>query len=106
MNTLKIIACVVVLTIVPSNFEPALTQEAQGRVGAFSLPNSPWDIQWTRFREAVEASGLTLEYFIRGEVGSEEAMLAALKRNRLQVGGTSLQGIASLIPEINVAMSP
>lgn len=78
----------------------------QGRVGAFSLPNSPWDVQWSRFRESVDASGLELEYFIRGELGSEEAMLSALKRNRLQVAGISLQGLASVAPELNVALSP
>ena len=88
------------------SFAPASAQETIGRVGAFSLPNSPWDVQWQRFRTSAEASGLHLEYFIRGELGSEESMLAALKRNRLQVGGISLQGIASVIPEINVAMTP
>lgn len=85
---------------------PAVGQDYEGRVGAFSLPNSPWDVQWTRFRESVTSSGLELEYFIRGELGAEEAMLSALKRNRLQVGGISLQGIASVVPELNVALAP
>jgi len=84
----------------------ARSQQYEGRVGAFSLPNSPWDVQWTRFRESVTSSGLELEYFIRGELGAEEAMLSALKRNRLQVGGISLQGIASVVPELNVALAP
>lgn len=85
---------------------PAGAQDYVGRVGAFSLPKSPWDVQWTRFRESVTSSGLELEYFIRGEIGSEEAMLAALKRNRLQVAGISLQGLASVVPELNVALAP
>ena len=76
------------------------------RVGAFALPNSPWDIQWSRFRANVEKSGLELEYFIRGELGSEEQMLSALKRNRLQIAGASLQGISSIVPALNVALSP
>jgi TRAP-type C4-dicarboxylate transport system substrate-binding protein len=94
--------CVAVMLVV----SPSVAQQSQGRVGAFSLPNSPWDVQWQRFISNVEKSGLKLDYFIRGEIGSEETMLAALKRNRLQVGGVSLQGIASVVPEINVAMSP
>jgi len=87
-------------------FSPIVGECAPGRVGAFSLPDSPWDVQWQRFQTNVQASGLELDYFIRGEIGSEENMLASLKRNRLQVGGLSLQGISSLIPEMNVAMSP
>ena len=94
-----------ILIVVP-DFNIANAQEPTGRVGAFSLPNSPWDVQWQRFRENVQASGLELEYFIRGELGSEESMLASLKRDRLQVSGISLQGIASVIPEINIAMAP
>lgn len=77
-----------------------------GRVGAFSLPDSPWDVQWQRFKQTVDKSGLNLDYYIRGELGSEEAMLTALKRNRLQVAGISLQGITSVAPELTVAMSP
>lgn len=94
---------VVFLTLQPISVG---AQDYAGRVGAFSLPNSPWDVQWSRFRESVNASGLELEYFIRGEIGSEEAMLSALKRTRLQVAGISLQGLASVVPELNVALSP
>lgn len=99
----RLAAMCIVACLLP---DPLLAQQPQGRVGAFSLPNSPWDVQWQRFRANVEASGLELEYYIRGELGSEEAMLTALKRNRLQVGGITIQGISSVVPELNVALSP
>lgn len=100
------LAAVTLLVVFCTSLSGAHAQDYAGRVGAFSLPNSPWDVQWSRFRESVNSSGLELEYFIRGELGSEEAMLAALKRNRLQVGGISLQGLASVVPELNVALAP
>jgi TRAP-type C4-dicarboxylate transport system substrate-binding protein len=103
VNT-KILVPVLVVFVTVLSLGSASAQ--QGRVGAFSLPNSPWDIQWQRFRNAVDEAGLELDYFIRGELGSEEAMLSALKRNRLQVAGISLQGITSVVPEVTVAMAP
>ncbi len=98
--------CFVAILVCLLTTDSASVSAQAGRVGAFSLPDSPWDIQWQRFKRSVSASGLQLEYFIRGEVGSEEAMLSALKRNRLQVAGITVQGITSVIPELAVAMSP
>jgi len=79
-----------------------------GKVAAVSAPNSPWDKQWTRFRTYLEknAPGIHLQYFIRGEIGNEDDMLAAMRRNRVQIAGPSLQGLSAVVPELAVPMAP
>lgn len=78
-----------------------------GRAVAFSQPDSVWDQQW----QDVEAylaqhDDVSLEYFIHGERGGEEQMLYDLRRGRAHIGGLSLQGLASTVPELNIPMAP
>ncbi len=77
-----------------------------GIAAAVTPPNSPWDRQWTRFRENVEAAGLGFDYMLRGDAGTEEVILSNLRRNRVKICGCSLQGLASIVPELAVAMAP
>jgi len=79
-----------------------------GKVAAVSAPNSPWDKQWTQFRTYLEgnAPDIDLKYFIRGEIGNEDDMLSAVRRNRVQIAGPSLQGLSTLVPELAVPMAP
>ena len=79
-----------------------------GRIGAMAPPNTPWDAAWTRFRAHIDdnTTDIDLRYLIRGEVGNEDEILKALRRNRVQISGSSLQGLATLVPELTVAMSP
>ncbi len=95
---------VVVLSFIGAMAAGAET--VKGRVGAFAPQDTPWERQWLRLMEATKQAGLELDYFIRGELGSQEAMIPAIKRNRLQVGGISLQGMATLVPELTVTMIP
>ena len=94
-------------------FQPALAASAEseplfGRIGAMAPPNTPWDAAWTRFRAHIDenTTDVDLRYLIRGEVGNEDEILKALRRNRVQISGASLQGLATLVPELTVAMSP
>ncbi len=78
-----------------------------GRVVAFAQPNSVWDLQWQDVKARLGASGVVrLDYFTRGERGSEEQMLHDIRRGRAHLGGMSLQGLASVVEELNIAMAP
>lgn len=78
-----------------------------GRAVAFAQPNSVWDKEWQRTREFLaEQEAVHLDFFTRGERGSEEQMLHDLRRGRAHLGGMSLQGLASVVPELNIPMAP
>ena len=47
-------AMVVLAVLLFFQAAPLTAQQSQGRDGAFSLPNSPWDVQWQRFIENVQ----------------------------------------------------
>jgi len=80
---------------------------ARGKITAMSQVDSPWDKIWDHFKaRAAQDSTLELEFYIRGELGTEEEMLGALRRNRVQVGGITMWGLAGLIPEAAVPMMP
>lgn len=78
-----------------------------GRAVAQAPPRTPWDAQWSNFATNVgQNPSVNLEYFTKGELGDEERMLHDLRRGRVHVGGMSLQGLASSIPELTIAMAP
>ncbi len=87
---------------------PTLADDiARGKVTALSQVNSPWDRHWDYFKAKIDESPIVeMEYFIRGEVGTEETMLTALRRNRVQIGGITMWGLAGIIPEAAVPMIP
>ena len=78
-----------------------------GRAVAQAPPRTPWDAQWTNFENNIAANpALDFEYFTKAELGDEERMLHDLRRGRAHVGGMSLQGLSSSIPELTIAMAP
>lgn len=78
-----------------------------GRAVAQAPPRTPWDAQWTNFASNIAANPtLDFEYFTKAELGDEERMLFDLRRGRSHVGGMSLQGLSSSIPELTIAMAP
>lgn len=85
----------------------AATDVARGKVTALAQVDSPWDRHWDYFKAKINAApDVEMEYFIRGEVGTEEQMLTALRRNRIQIGGITMWGLAGIIPEAAVPMIP
>jgi TRAP-type C4-dicarboxylate transport system substrate-binding protein len=79
------------------------------RITALSPPGTPWHEGWLRFEERFRAAndtGLELDMFVTGQLGSEETMLSSLRRGRVQIGGFSLQGLAVVVPELNVLLAP
>lgn len=78
-----------------------------GRALAFAQPESVWDQEWQKVRARIDATELVdLVFLTRGERGGEEQILHDLRRGRAHMGGMSLQGLASTVPELNIAMSP
>jgi TRAP-type C4-dicarboxylate transport system substrate-binding protein len=78
-----------------------------GRAVSFTPPRSPWDQQWIHFRKNVDQDPtIKIDYFNRGETGGEEQQLFDLRRGRATMGGPSLQGLSTLIPELTIAMAP
>lgn len=79
-------------------------------VGGFMFAGSSDEQHWLRFERYIrEQAGDTLEpvMLIRGEAGPEESMLSELRRGRrIQVGGGSFQGLATIVPEIAVISAP
>ncbi|MDJ0929474.1 MAG: TRAP transporter substrate-binding protein DctP [Gammaproteobacteria bacterium] len=79
------------------------------RVASLSAPGSPWHDEWLRFQQRVEARqdpGIELDMFIAGQLGSEETVLSNLRRGRVQIGGFSLHGLATVVPELSVLLAP
>lgn len=78
-----------------------------GRAVSVTPPKSPWDEQWAFFRARLaQEPTIRLDYFNRGETGGEEQQMFDLRRARASIGGPSLQGLSSIVPELTVAMAP
>ncbi len=81
----------------------------EGRVASGTAPGSVWDRQWERFAQTVaEESGdsIQLEYYLRHQLGGEEAMISALRRNRVQIASVGLWGSSTILPELAVLSAP
>ena len=87
--------------------EPREPGQLYGRAVAQAPPRTPWDGQWRNFETNIAANPtIELEYFTKAELGDEERMFHDLRRGRAHVGGMSLQGLASSVPEATLAMAP
>ncbi|WP_446831786.1 TRAP transporter substrate-binding protein [Candidatus Foliamicus sp.] len=78
-------------------------------VGASGAINTPWHEEWLRFERRVKAAahpGLELQLFVNGQLGTEETILANVRRGRVQYAGLSLHGMSSVVPELSVILAP
>lgn len=80
----------------------------QGKVGVLSFPDSVWWEQWMGFQARIQAEPdkFDFEWYLRGELGSEQQLITGARRNRIQVISISSQGMTSLVPEMGVLMAP
>lgn len=102
-KAIRILLCLCVFCIVQQS------QAQEVAVAGITFPNTITDDQWKVFIENVTANSsprLTLKMMIRGEAGSEEMMVQALRRGRLQLAAPSLAGATSLVPELAVLQLP
>ena len=108
LKALSHLGLAAVLLVAAAGFPvQAAAEVLYGRAVAFAQPNSVWDREWQRTRQFLaEQDAVHLDFFTRGERGSEEQMLHDLRRGRAHLGGMSLQGLASVVPELNIPMAP
>lgn len=102
------IALVGLLTVLAAESADAQDRKVM-TIGAYSVPNTPWDLNWQDVSAAFEANkdlGLDLELLVRGETGSSEERLNSLRRNRLQFVSSPLGSGAAMIPELAVLQLP
>jgi len=78
-----------------------------GKVGVLSFPESVWWDQWERYRsKLIKNKEINLEWYLRGELGSEQQLLSGVRRNRINIISISSQGMSSLIPASGVLQIP
>lgn len=97
-------------------FSPAVAQievvqeiAQEVSVAGITFPDTITDDQWKVFTANVAAGAnppIRLKMMIRGEAGSEETMVQAARRGRLQLAAPSLAGATSLVPELAVLQLP
>ncbi|MEM7569081.1 MAG: TRAP transporter substrate-binding protein DctP [Pseudomonadota bacterium] len=79
-------------------------------VGAFAAPQSPWWNDWQSFKKNIQAAApdgsIQIKLLINNESGGEPATLTYTRRNRMQIGGVTLGGTSSIVPEVDVLLSP
>lgn len=78
-------------------------------IGGFLLPGSTSDALFKDYAKALadrSSGAMTPKLLIYGEAGSEEQVLAGLRRGRLHVGSVSALALSSLVPELEVTKIP
>ena len=78
-------------------------------IGADGAIDTPWHEGWRRFERRIHEAaypGLELQMFVNGQLGTEETIMANVRRGRVQYGGTSLHGMSSVVPELSVILAP
>jgi TRAP-type C4-dicarboxylate transport system substrate-binding protein len=87
--------------------ESRAAKPSPAKAAIYSFPNSPWWAHWDMFKAAVATDPtLPFEYFLLGELGSEEQHMTALRRNRIQITGLTGLAVSVLIPAFAVTMQP
>ncbi|MBL8628318.1 MAG: TRAP transporter substrate-binding protein [Rhodospirillaceae bacterium] len=79
---------------------------ADGRVASAAPKDTVWDKQWGQWKQAAEANNFKFEYFVNGELGGENEITSAVRRNRIQVAGVSSAALSAVIPEVSVTFAP
>lgn len=78
-------------------------------VVSFSAPDSAHGRRWVTFENQINATvgdEVALNMLTGGQVGTEESMLASLRRGRAQMGIVSIGALAALVPELSILAAP
>jgi len=103
-----------VLVFLVLAFEPALiwTSLAKDNTAVFLalIPEKgPFRENFLRFEEKVEnnfVGNIELSLLLEGQVGTEENMMASVRRGRAQIAMLTVPGTAAAIPEMALLMAP
>ncbi|MCB2106430.1 MAG: TRAP transporter substrate-binding protein [Rhodobacteraceae bacterium] len=81
---------------------------ANAIAAALSYPGDPTDQYWQIYARDLRAAnaGIDLTLLTRGEIGSEEQILPATRRGRVQLAGFTTSGLEALIPEFALFLAP
>ncbi len=102
----KVARCLLALVLI-TLAGPVLAEPLKGKVGVYSFPDSVWWDQWMGFQTEIEANPeFDFEWYLLGELGSEQQLITGARRNRIQVISISSQGMTSLVPEMGVILAP
>ena len=78
-------------------------------IAGITFPDTITDDQWKVFQASIKTKAdppVTLKMMIRGEAGSEEMMIQAMRQGRLQLAAPSMAGSTFLVPQLAVLQLP
>jgi len=76
---------------------------------AITVPGTPWFEGWQILKNRLAkqpGEPIIPVYYITGQLGSEESTISQMRRGRVQMGGFSLQGATSIVPELSLLLAP
>jgi TRAP-type C4-dicarboxylate transport system substrate-binding protein len=97
------------LALMCTAFPAAAQAPAEVIVTGITFPGTITDDQWKVFQANVAAYAdppMTLKMLVRGEAGSEEAMVTAARRGRVQLAAPSMSATSQAAPEVAVLALP
>jgi TRAP-type C4-dicarboxylate transport system substrate-binding protein len=97
------------LVLITSACEQQQAPANEAKIVAITVPGTPWFDGWMTLQQRLEQypqAPIEPVFYITGQLGSEESTLSQLRRGRVQLGGFSLQGASSIVPELALLLSP
>jgi TRAP-type C4-dicarboxylate transport system substrate-binding protein len=88
---------------------PAAAQKIPVSIAAFSTPQIASDAMYRRWGEALKAAPgapFDVKLLVRGELGADENVFNALRRERVQLVGVGYASVSTAIPEFTVLNAP
>ena len=74
-----------------------------------AFPNTVGEQQWFDFQRSVEEGTegrIKVRMLVHGQLGSEEQIVAGLRRDRVQVGNLSAMVASTIVPETAILYAP
>lgn len=74
-----------------------------------AFPNTAGELQWIRFQQRVEegtGGRIRVRMLVHGQLGSEEQIVAGLRRGRVQIGNLSAMVSSTIVPETAILYAP
>ncbi|WP_101758952.1 TRAP transporter substrate-binding protein [Oceanicoccus sp. KOV_DT_Chl] len=104
-----IVPSILGLCLLFSGCEQQQAPANQAKIVAITVPGTPWYDSWMTLQQRLDqipGTPLKPVFYISGQLGSEESTLSQLRRGRVHIGGFSLQGASSIVPELGLLLAP
>jgi TRAP-type C4-dicarboxylate transport system substrate-binding protein len=78
-------------------------------IAGTATPGTPGEAFWLGFRDAAQAASggrIRIRALIYGQLGSEEQLLAGLRRGRIHYANLSAQVVSTVVPELTLLYAP